>query len=61
MTAIHLSPEEKNYFLQYAQTIDALVQTHGDDAKRNLEALKSVSDPYKDFSKMLGKAAQTPL
>jgi hypothetical protein len=58
ITSIHLSSEEKNYFLGYAQAVDAL--KHTNDVSKELGELRGIEDQYKDFAKMMMRAAQTP-
>src|SRR5258708_10034216 len=54
ITSIHLSQDEKNYFLRYAQAVDAV------ERSRNTQALLALDDDYKDFGKMMMTAAQAP-
>lgn len=54
ITSIHLNQDEKNYFLRYAQAVDAATRS------RNIQALRALDDDYKDFGKMMMTAAQTP-
>jgi|HubBroStandDraft_1064217.scaffolds.fasta_scaffold243389_2 hypothetical protein len=54
ITSIHLSQDEKNYFLRYAQAVDAAARS------RNVQALQALDDNYKDFAKVMMTAAQTP-
>jgi hypothetical protein len=59
ITAIHLSPEEKNYFVRYVQSMAALKPS--DDGAQDMAKLTDFSDSYKDFREMMMKAAQTPM
>jgi hypothetical protein len=58
ITSIHLSPEERNYFLGFAQAVDAL--KHTNDVSKELQDLRGIEDRYKDFAKMMIRAAQAP-
>ena len=57
ITSIHLSQEEKNYFLGFAQAVDALERGHTNTIEADLKALKKVEDDHKEFlKKMMGTA-----
>jgi len=60
LTAIHLSAEEKNYFLGYAQAVDALEIGHTKNAETDLQALRKLDGTYEDFVKKMIQAAQPP-
>ena len=60
LTAIHLSVEETNYFLGYAQAVDALEIGHTNNAAVDLKALEKLDENYKDFAKKMIDAAQPP-
>lgn len=60
LTSIHLSKEEKNYFLRFAQAVDALERGHTNTIEADLKALKSVEDDHKEFVQKMMAAARTP-
>jgi hypothetical protein len=59
ITAIHLSPDEKNYFIRYCQAVDTL-QRSG-NIEQELKQVNALQAEYADFGNMMLKAAQTPL
>jgi len=60
ITSIHLSAEEKNYFLGYAQAVDTLEIGRTKNAETDLQALKKLDGKYEDFAKRMIDAAQPP-
>lgn len=60
LTSIHLSAEETNYFLGYAQAVDALEIAHTKNAETDLQALRNLDGKYDDFAKRMIEAAQPP-
>jgi hypothetical protein len=61
ITAIHLSQAEKNYFMQYAQSVDAVTQKRSQMAVEQSMQLQAISDTYKDFTKRLMETALPPI
>jgi hypothetical protein len=58
ITSIHLSSEEKNYFLGYAQAVRTL--KHTNSMADDYPGLRDLENSYQDFARMMIKAAHTP-
>jgi hypothetical protein len=60
ITCIHIPPELKNYFLQYAVKAAAIVDRRP-TGSANAQPLIDLNAEYKDYGKKMIDAAQTPI
>jgi hypothetical protein len=58
ITSIHISQDQKNYFLGFATACDALERGHTNTIEADLKALKKVEDDHKEFLKKMMDTAQ---
>ncbi len=58
ITSIHISQDQRNYFLGFAMACDVLERGHTNTIEADLKAVKKVEDDHKEFLKKMMDAAQ---